>query len=83
MFLVLFGLSPKFALMRKHDATIVSCLILYCGVYSIKLYMFWNLLWFAILILRSGFQFAYQEFMIQYNLHGPFLVAVDVAHELF
>ena len=32
LFLVLFG---------KHYATIASCLIFYCGVYSIKLYTFW------------------------------------------
>ena len=41
LFLEFFGSSPKLAHMRKHDVTIAACLIFYCGVYSIKLHLFW------------------------------------------
>ena len=34
------ALCPKLVLMRKHDATIASCPIFYCGVYSINFYTF-------------------------------------------
>ena len=40
MFLLLFGSSPKLALIHKHDAIVALCLLFYFGVYLIKLYTF-------------------------------------------